>query len=44
MNTVILSKVKVKLINEFYIPNIASNKLRGDSIRLGDVYICDESY
>ena len=44
MNTVILTKVKVKSINDVAIPDRDSNKFRGDEIRLGAVYICDESH
>ena len=43
MNTVILTKIKVKSINDVSLPAIASNKLRGDTIRLGAVYICDDA-
>ena len=44
LNTVILSKVRVKSINDVAIPDRASNKLRVDSIRLGDFYICDVTH
>ena len=37
----ILTKVKVQSINDVDIPNRTSNKLKGDAIRLGDVYVCD---
>ena len=39
LNTVILTKVKVQLVNDVNIPAIELNKLSGDTIRLGDVYI-----
>ena len=35
LNTVILTNVKVKSINDISINSISSNKLRGDAIRLG---------
>ena len=41
LNTVILTKVKVKSINDVALPDKASNKLRGDTIRLSAVYVCD---
>ena len=44
MNTVILTKVRVKSINDIALPYRDSNNLRCDSIRLGAVYICDESH
>ena len=40
----ILTKAKVRSINDFNIPYIASNNLRGDAIRLGDVYFFDETH
>ena len=43
LNTVILTEIKVKSINDVSLPAIASNKLRGDTIRLGAVYICDDA-
>ena len=39
LNSVILTQVKVQPINYVSIPDKASNKLRGDAIRLGDAYI-----
>ena len=41
LNTVILTKVKVKSINYVSISVRSLNNLRGDAIRLGDVYVCD---
>ena len=41
LNIVILAKLKAQSINDVSIPDIASNKFRGDAIRLGDVYVCD---
>ena len=40
LNTVILTKAKVKSINYVALPARASNKLRGDEIMLGAVYVC----
>ena len=44
MNTVILTKVKVKLINDVPLPDIAPNKLRSDVIRLVSFYVCDVTH
>ena len=44
LNTVILTKVKVQSINDVSHPTRASNELRGDTIRLGAVYICDGAH
>ena len=44
LNTVILITVKVKLIRYVALPDRASNTLRGDVIRLGDVYVCDVTH
>ena len=41
MNNAILTKVKVKSINDVDIPATESNKLRGYAIRLGAIYVCD---
>ena len=41
LNTIILTKVNIKSINDVALPTIASNKLRGDAIRLGAVGVCD---
>ena len=40
LNTVILTKLKVQSINDVALTDRESNKLRGDAIRLGDVYVC----
>ena len=40
----ILTMVTVQPINDVYIPDRASNELRGDIIRLGDVYVCDNAH
>ena len=44
LNTFILTKVKVQSINDVALPDIASNKLRGDEIRLVGVYVCDVTH
>ena len=44
INTVILTNVKVKSINEVALPDRSSNTLRGYAIKLGTVYICDGSH
>ena len=41
LNTVILTKVKVQPINYAALTTIASDKLKGNVIRLGEVYVCD---
>ena len=41
MNNVILTKVKLKSIHDVALTSIASNKFRGDAIRLATVYVCD---
>ena len=41
LKTVILTKLRVQSINGVSLPYIASNKLRIDSIRLVNVYVCD---
>ena len=41
LNTVIITKLKVKSINYFTLPDRPSNKLRVDEIGLGAVYVCD---
>ena len=43
LNTVILTKVKVQSIDYVALPTRASNKFRGDTIRLGAVYVCDDA-
>ena len=40
LNTFILTKVRVQSINYVALPYRASNKLRGDAIRLIAVYVC----
>ena len=42
-NTVILTNVKVSSINDVFPPTGDSNHLRGDAIRLGAVYVWDDS-
>ena len=44
LNTVILTNVKLKSINGVIIPTRSSNKLRDDAIRLGALYVCDDSH
>ena len=44
LNTIILTKVKVKSINYVSLPVITSYKFRGGSIRLVAVYFCDHSH
>ena len=44
LNTVILTKVKVKWINHVALPDISSNIYIGDVIMLGDVYVCDDTH
>ena len=44
MNTTILTKLKVQSINDVTIPDRESNKLRGDEISLGTVYVFDVTY
>ena len=44
VNTVILTTVKFKSINEVALPDRASNNLGGYSIRLGVVYVCDSPH
>ena len=44
MNTVILTKLRVQSIHDVDITARTSNKLRGDKIRLGAVYICDDTH
>ena len=43
MNTVILTKVKLKSLNNVDLPTKSSNNLSCDAIRLVPVYVCDES-
>ena len=44
LNTVILTKVRVQTINDVALPGISYNTLRGDAIRLGDIYVCDVTH
>ena len=44
LSTVILTKGKVKPINDFDIPSWYSNNQRGGTIRLGSMYVGDESH
>ena len=43
VNTIILTKVKSKSINDVAITNRASNNLRCNEIRVCAEYVCDES-
>ena len=40
MNVVILTQVKEQSIHYVAVPCRESNKLRGDAIRLGTIYVC----
>ena len=44
LNNFILTKVKVKSINNVTITGASSNNLRGCTIRLGAVYVCHYSH
>ena len=44
LNTVILTKVALKLINGVALTSRYSNNLRGDSTKLGSVYVCGDSH
>ena len=44
LNTVIFTKVKLKSINDANINARASNNWRGDTIRLDDVYVFDDTH
>ena len=44
MNTIILTKVKIQQINDVALPDISSNKLKGDAIMLGAVYVCNVTH
>ena len=44
LNAVILNKVELNSINDVPIATRASNKVSVDSIRLGDVYVCDDAH
>ena len=43
-NTVILTKVKLKSINYFALPDRASNKLWVYAVRLDAVYVCYDAH
>ena len=43
-NTVILTEVKVQSINDVAITTRDSNKLRGDIIRLGALYVFNDAH
>ena len=40
----ILSKVRVQPINDVNLPDRESNKLGGDKIKLGAVYVCNDTH
>ena len=44
LSTIILTKVKLQSINDVGIPTRASNKLKGDTIRLGEFYVCVDAH
>ena len=44
LNNLILTKVEVQSINDTALTAIASNKFRGDAIRFGSVYVCDDTH
>ena len=44
LNTVILTKVNLQSINDIALPTRSSNKLRGNTIRLGVVYLFDDAH
>ena len=44
MNTVILTKVKVKSITDADFTDRSSNELSGDTIWLGAVYVYDDAH
>ena len=44
LNTVILTKVKVKPINYVSLTDKDANNLRGDVIRLVAVHFCDDAH
>ena len=44
LNTMILTKVNVQSINNVALPERASNKFRGDAIRLFAVRACDDTH
>ena len=44
LNTIILTKLKVKPIKDVALPTRYKNNLIGDAIRLGTVYVCDYAH
>ena len=44
LNTVVLTKANAQSINNFKIHAITPHNLRGDVIKLGDVYACDDTH
>ena len=44
LNTIILTKVTVKSINDVALPARASNNLISDAFCLGYVYVCDDTH
>ena len=44
LNTIILTKVRVKSINDVTLPDRSSNNFRGDAIRLAGFYVCDVTH
>ena len=44
LNNLILTKVEVQSINDATLTAIASNNFRGDAIRFGSVYVCDDTH
>ena len=44
LNTVILTKVRVKPINDVVLTDRASDKFRGDTSMLGAAYVCDVTH
>ena len=44
LNNVIITKVNLKSRNDIALSPGAQNNLRGDKIRLGHIYICDDAY
>ena len=44
LNTVILTKVKVKSRNDIAIPYMDQNNWKDDAIRLGTMHVCDDAH
>ena len=44
LNTVFLTKVNSKSINDVALPTIASDELRGNAIRLDAMYFWDDAH